>query len=125
MKVLQKTFLSGRHKKKLLLLLFLVYFTAVYLFFSYTGIRCVFLHLFGIPCPGCGMTRALMSVLRLDIIGAVKHNLLIFFMPYILAYIFFDFKNQKLHKKILIAIGILAALNWGFNVFKTCGFNIF
>ena len=27
---------------------------------------CMFYHITGIPCPGCGMTRAYLAALRLD-----------------------------------------------------------
>lgn len=30
--------------------------------------------LFGVPCPGCGVTRAVLSVLRLDLPGAFAYN---------------------------------------------------
>lgn len=33
---------------------------------------CPFRHLTGIPCPGCGMTRAYLSALRLDFAGAFR-----------------------------------------------------
>lgn len=41
------------------------------LLFSY---RCPFRLLFGIPCPGCGMTRAFLCLLRLDIRGAFHYH---------------------------------------------------
>ena len=57
------------------------------------------------------MTRALVSLLKLDIFSAVKYNVVIFFMPYVFMYVFFDFK-QKIHKFLLCAIGIIAIINW-------------
>ncbi len=64
------------------------------------------------------MTRALKCILKFDFIGAFKYNPLIYFMPYIFAYVFFDFK-AKAHKYILVFIGAVAIVNWGFNVFLT------
>lgn len=108
-----------KHRQRILLaLLFLVYFTIVYLVMWQTGISCVFLHFLGIPCPGCGMTRALCALLRLDFVGALKYNPLIFCMPYVFAYIFLDFKNRKVHNIIIKVIGILALVNWICNIFK-------
>lgn len=98
--------------KKTGLFIFLCgYFAIAYTLFNYFGITCVFLEFFGLPCPGCGMTRAFLSVLRLDIVQAIKHNILIFFMPYIFMYIFFDFKSN-IHKTILKIIAFVAIINW-------------
>lgn len=37
---------------------------------------CPFYYLFNIPCPGCGMTRACKSLLRLDFGRALDYNYL-------------------------------------------------
>ncbi|MBR5527542.1 MAG: DUF2752 domain-containing protein [Clostridia bacterium] len=98
--------------KKIFCGLFLAaYFAAAYALFNYFGISCVYLELTGIPCPGCGMTRALFAVLRGDLAAAIKHNALIFFMPYVFAYILFDFKHRA-HKIVLALIGIASIINW-------------
>lgn len=89
----------------------------------FTGIGCFIKHFTGIPCPGCGITRALFALLRLDFASAFNYNPLIFCMPYVFAYIFFDFKNKRLHNIILAFIGTFAVINWGLNVFETL-FNI-
>jgi len=39
-------------------------------------IDCIFKDLFGICCPGCGLTRAFISILNLDFISAIKYNIL-------------------------------------------------
>ena len=77
----------------------------------YLNITCVFFKIFGIPCPGCGMTRAFLSLLKLDFYSAAKYNILIFFMPYVFMYVFFDFKH-KIHNKIMIGIALFAIINW-------------
>ena len=100
-----------KNKKIWLLLLLIVYFSIAYALMNYYGIPCVFIRLFGIPCPGCGMTRALFSVLRFDFIQALKYNVVIFFMPYVFLYLFFDFKH-KVHKYLLGLIAIVALINW-------------
>ena len=100
------------HKQKLwLLLLLLAYFGATYLVMYRTGISCVFQHFLGIPCPGCGMTRAFLCLTRLDFAGAWRYNPLIFAMPYVFCYLFFHFKS-RIHIYCLWAIGALAVVNW-------------
>lgn len=47
------------------------------------GFKCVFLTLTGIPCPGCGMTRALICLLSLDISGVFHYHPLFFVPPLI------------------------------------------
>lgn len=37
---------------------------------------CIFYRLFGIPCAGCGMTRAYLALLRLDIHAAFEYHCL-------------------------------------------------
>ena len=98
-------------KKIIGLLLTAVYFIVAYAVFNYYNINCVFLEYIGLPCPGCGMTRALISVIKFDFYNAAKYNIVIFFMPYVFAYLLFDFKH-KIHKLLLMAIAVIAIVNW-------------
>ncbi len=107
--------LDTKSKKIGVLLLFGVYFTLVYVLMSKFDITCVFLELFGIPCPGCGMTRAFLSLLKLDIYNAFRYNPVIFFMPYVFAYIFCDLRH-KIHKYLLITVAVVALVNWIYNL---------
>lgn len=70
---------------------------AIALFFIFlvkiSPITCVFFDVFGIPCPGCGMSRALFSLLQLDFKAAFMYHPLIFVMPFIGGYII---KNRYL-----------------------------
>ena len=99
-----------------LLSFFLLYFAVAYTVMYYCGITCVFIEFLGIPCPGCGMTRAFLSLLTLDFYQAVKYNVLIFFMPYIFMYIFCDFKH-KAHNAVLLGIAVVAMVNWIIKIF--------
>lgn len=103
-------------KKIWLAVLLIIYFFIAYTLLDYFDTTCIFLKFTGIPCPGCGMTRALISVLNMDIIGAIKNNIVIFFMPYIFIYIFSDFKN-KVHNILLIIIAVIAIVNWLFKIY--------
>lgn len=53
------------------------------LFLYLTNIGCPIKFITGISCPGCGMTRALFSLLRLDVKSAVYYHPLVFVMPVI------------------------------------------
>ncbi|MBR5307897.1 MAG: DUF2752 domain-containing protein [Clostridia bacterium] len=106
--------------KKTLLLFLLLYFTVVYSLMWYFDISCVFLEFFNIPCPGCGMTRATLSLLRLDFLNAVKYNAVVFFMPYIFIYVFFDLKH-KIHGVLLCLIAALAVVNWIIKIYIYSG----
>ncbi len=63
---------------------------AYYVFVRLTGvgIPCIVRRVTGFSCPGCGNSRALIALLHLDFLGAVKYNLLIFpellFVGYVL-----------------------------------------
>ena len=40
------------------------------------GIGCLFHEITGLQCPGCGNSRAALALLRLDVVGALRYNLL-------------------------------------------------
>ena len=40
------------------------------------GLSCPFYRLTGLQCPGCGNSRAALALLRLDVLGALRCNLL-------------------------------------------------
>lgn len=48
------------------------------------GIPCVFYKITGLRCPGCGMTRSILALIKFDVYGAIKYNAFSFF---IIAYI--------------------------------------
>lgn len=43
-------------------------------------ITCPIKYITKVPCPTCGMTRAMMSLIRLDFKGYVEYNFMAFFM---------------------------------------------
>lgn len=109
-----------KHSKILMCALILGYFAVTIPLMIYFKIPCVFRHFFGISCFGCGMTRAVLSVLRLDFLAAIKYHPLVFALPYIACYILFDFK-RPIHKYILISIGVLFFVNWLIRLFIPVG----
>lgn len=57
----------------------LIGFIALVLFYAVVG--CPLRFFFGLCCPGCGMTRATLAMLRLDFAGAFYCHPLVFTMP--------------------------------------------
>jgi hypothetical protein len=49
--------------------------------------RCLLKSMTGLDCPGCGGTRALFSLLHGDIAGALDHNILVFLIVPLFAYL--------------------------------------
>ncbi|MBQ7968884.1 MAG: DUF2752 domain-containing protein [Clostridia bacterium] len=84
--------------------------TALYiiivLILSKLGFSCVFREYLGIQCPGCGMTRAYASLLKLDVVSAFKYHPMFWSVPLIYAYILFDLPlfSRKIDKIILLSI---------------------
>lgn len=51
----------------------------------------------GLDCAGCGSQRAIHELLHFNFVKAFQHNpLLIFFIPYILAGLVFNFEAVKM-----------------------------
>ena len=68
---------KGRLKaelKKLGILLLAGVLYAIWCNVTGIGIPCVFRLIFGIKCPGCGMTHAAVAMTHLDIAGAFNYN---------------------------------------------------
>ena len=71
-------------------------------------IPCIFNATTGLQCPGCGLTRASLAILRGDIQAAYNYNQLVFFAPLFVA-AFFLAKRSKQAKALNIALIIIAA----------------
>ncbi len=90
-------------------ILILVIITLIYLVLSQffnIYIPCIFNEITGLYCPGCGVTRMLISMIKLDFYQAFRYNQLLFiFSPFILFliinYIYCTFKKKEsIYKKI-------------------------
>ena len=82
------------HLTALLVLLFLMF---VY--------KCPLNHFFGIPCPGCGVSRAYMAVFRLDFVRAFEyHPLFLTVAPVILYVAHRNVFKKRLSDKVEIAV---------------------
>jgi len=91
---------------KLLLTLLMVGVLAV-MWVLQTG--CPLYRVTGIPCPGCGMTRAWVLAARLDFATAFALHPMFWAMPILYGFFLFDFQPFRakwLNWVILLAIGL-------------------
>ena len=71
----------------------------------WTGISCVWKRLFGIPCPGCGFTRAILAALRLDFAAAFRFHPMFWSFPLMLLYfLFHDFIQSKKADRLMLLV---------------------
>ena len=63
-------------KNKQILFAFLLLFIFGLLVVFVLDVNCVFKSIFGLPCPGCGLTRGFRSLFSGDIIKAESYNIL-------------------------------------------------
>ena len=75
-----------------------------YLFLGMMGITCPIKYVTGISCAGCGMSRAMLSLLRLDVNAAFHYHPL-FALPFVAAILFF--LRDRIPRKVLRAIFIV------------------
>ncbi len=76
------------------------------------GIPCTIKYLTGVSCAGCGMSRALFSLVKLDFAAAFHYHPLSFLVPVVAPFLaWFYVKEKKKHFTILL--GICAGLLFG------------
>ena len=91
--------------KKIIFIIILVLYLLISIVF-HPVIPCVFHEVTGLYCPGCGISRMLISILKFDFYQAFRYNPLLFIMlPFALALIVDHIystinKKQSLYKKI-------------------------
>lgn len=121
----QKDRIKKSRKKSLFTVLFLAVF-AVYalLATSLWGHACPIDLIFGVPCPGCGLTRAVMLVFRGDFVGAFSMHPLVFTLPVIGALLIAAFFSERFSRsKIFSAFCIFfSALFIGVYVYRMIAF---
>ena len=90
-------------------------FTGAYVCASLLGWGCPLQHFTGIPCPGCGMSRALFALLRLDFGAALRCHPMIYVLPPVVLYTLLG-KNplhgRKTRERVLLwgTLGLWAAV---------------
>lgn len=93
-------------KEKLLLTAAFLLFLLLWCAFSF---QCVYLTLFHVNCPGCGMTRAYNALFHLQIGEAFRYNFMFWSVPICWLYIMFDGKLFGRRAVDLTVLGIIAA----------------
>lgn len=103
---------NSRHfpAKILVTLLYLLFIYAVHVF----DMQCVYLHLFHIKCPGCGMTHAMLSVLHGNFGEAFSNNPMFWSVPVLYMFFLMDghiFKSKHMnHVALALIISGFAAV---------------
>ena len=103
---------SKKHLEKIFVMIGMLIYTAVLYVFQ---LGCPILKITRMPCPGCGMTRAWLAVLRFDFVAAFSYHFMFWSVPVLCLFLWCDgrvFKNEKYNRGmcILIALGFL--INW-------------
>ncbi len=95
---------------------------AVFVEITHLSIPCVFHSLTGYLCPGCGITRLVMSVLHGDLEGARKANMFIWHLFPLAAgygayrlfkYVRNDDTGFSLPELVLLSVVLIMTLAWG------------
>ena len=71
-------------------------------------IGCAFRFVTGVPCPGCGMTRAWLAALRGDLAAAVAYHPLFWAVPVAFALVFAQERLPRWRRACIAAAGVLA-----------------
>ena len=78
-------------------------------------LQCFWLATFGVPCPGCGMTRATLAALRLDFAEAFRLHPMFWVMPALGVHLFLDgglFRRRWANVFFLCALAAGFLLSW-------------
>ncbi|NLN41921.1 MAG: DUF2752 domain-containing protein [Clostridiales bacterium] len=76
---------------------------------------CVFNKVTGLYCPGCGMTRAVHSIMHFKFYQAIRYNALVVLIPplLIIYYLLIMFKWDSKYSKAIIYLAIAIAILYG------------
>ena len=108
------------HNKTNFLVLIIIGILLIILMFKYNiGIPCIFHEITGLYCPGCGATRAIASLLKLDFYQALRYNLIIIIsIPLFIVYLLYKRKDEipniilYLYLCTIVIFGILRNISY-------------
>ena len=104
------------YKKRNIILFAIGIFTIVIYFKFSDGIPCFFYKQTGLYCPGCGITRAFLSLLQLNIYQAFRYNMIvIILLPFFIAYLIYKwiFKGKKKIPNIIWCCLLIFTISFG------------
>ncbi len=100
--------MKAKNKKKIILMHGLFFLVLLWIAFYW---KCPSKVLFGIPCPGCGLTRAYKAALRLDFQSAFSHHPLFpLAVPTLMYLIHYRVLPWRLPQWAELTLGILIAV---------------
>ena len=103
-----------RHKEYFMIFMALIVIGAIYIL-----IHCPIKYITGIACPGCGMTRAYISLLKLDVAKSFYyHPLWPIPIMYLFVYYFFRNKNRKVYNFFVCIVIMLFILVYFYRLFN-------
>lgn len=93
----------------------------VFLIIAYLGkplngpiIPCIFNKITGLFCPGCGMTRAVHSMMHFEIGQALRYNFLIIIIPPFMGiYLFLHYKSADKAAMIITYAMLIITISYG------------
>jgi hypothetical protein len=100
-------------------LLMLILACVLLLIVAARGRGCPFRNLTGIPCPGCGMSRAWTAFFRLDVVTAFDYHPMFWGVPVLMGYCLFDgqlFRKKWLNHGLLVVIALGTIVNYIVNL---------
>ncbi len=126
-----KKFIIGNVIVALCVIGFLIY---AFLTVGKEGYECVFYRSTGLICPGCGGTRAVISLLKLDFLSAIKYNVAVPFGAFV--YLYYNIRGiieakrenweyfSKQKYVLCIVLAVIMILNFVVKNVLLLGFNI-
>jgi len=94
----------------------IISFIVLILILYVTGIGCPIRFLFGVCCPGCGLTRAYVSLLHMDLYSAFIYHPL-FILPPIIFAIYISNVDNNIKNFVMVASVILFLVLYLFRIF--------
>jgi len=110
--------MSGRGSSRDLLLAVLVVGAVILAAHAAGIVLCPFRRFVGLPCPGCGSTRAVLALLQGDVAAALALNPLAVFLVFVGPLAWYFGRHRTWSRRMVVLVSILALLavasNWAY-----------
>lgn len=106
------------YKKYIFKFLFACFYLTSVVIMHHFGITCIYKHFLGFECPGCGITRASISLLRGHLSDAISYNPMVFSVPFFIIYYITDGKlfGKTIDLWVITLILLGFFVNWIFKL---------